>query len=183
MDLAVDRDCGRRSHRRLGIAQDGRPRRRVPVVHKHRFGSCEGSLAADCGVSATRQSNQDDAWTLTFGDLEKFALDYQGKTLRIKQRGGRTWNFTTLASNADPLLVFQREVDHARTRLTPSSGLTASEWRRAGIAVSGVTLVLLIAAGIHFLAPARPRTTRPAGATMTHALEPTDAGSQPLTDA
>ena len=71
-------------------------------------------------VSATRQRNQDDAWTLTFGDLEKFALDYQSKTLRIKQRGGRTWNFTTLASNADPLLVFQREVDHARSRLTPT---------------------------------------------------------------
>jgi hypothetical protein len=32
----------------------------------------------------------------------------------------------------------------------------ASEWHRAGIAVSGVTLVLMIAAGIHFFAPARP---------------------------
>lgn len=31
----------------------------------------------------------------------------------------------------------------------------ASERRRAAIAVSGVTLVLLIAAGIHFIAPAR----------------------------
>jgi hypothetical protein len=65
-------------------------------------------------------ANRDDAWTLTFGDLEKFALDYQSKTLQIRQRGGRTWNFTTRASNADPLLVFQRQVDHARSRLTPT---------------------------------------------------------------
>ena len=35
----------------------------------------------------------------------------------------------------------------------------ASERRRAAIAVSGVTLVLLIAAGIHFIAPARPAET------------------------
>jgi hypothetical protein len=32
----------------------------------------------------------------------------------------------------------------------------ASEWHRAGIAVCGVTVVLVIAAGIHFFAPARP---------------------------
>ena len=62
-------------------------------------------------------SNREDAWRLAFGDLEKFVLDYQDKTLQIKQRGGRTWNFTTKAANADPLLVFQREVDHTRTRL------------------------------------------------------------------
>jgi hypothetical protein len=30
-----------------------------------------------------------------------------------------------------------------------------SEWYRAGLAVSGVTIVLLIAAGIHFILPAR----------------------------
>jgi hypothetical protein len=34
----------------------------------------------------------------------------------------------------------------------------ATEWRRAGIAISGVTLVLGIAAGIHFIAP--PRSTQ-----------------------
>ena len=90
---------------------------RVPVVHKHRFGSCEGTLVADVRGLRYDTTNRDDAWTLTFADLETFALDYQGKTLRIKQRGGRTWNFTTRTANADPLLVFQRDVDHARTRL------------------------------------------------------------------
>jgi hypothetical protein len=66
----------------------------------------------------------------------------------------------------------------SRTEPTDAdSGLTASEWRRAGIAVSGVTLVLFIAAGIHFLAPSkRDDSARPA-ARVTRALEPTDAGS------
>jgi hypothetical protein len=91
---------------------------RVPVVHKHRLGSCEGSLVADVRGLRYETSNRDDAWALPFGDVEKLALDYQGKTLQIKQRGGRTWNFTTRTANADPLLVFQRQVDHARTRLT-----------------------------------------------------------------
>jgi PEGA domain len=91
---------------------------RVPVLHKHRFGSCEGTLVADVRGLRYETPNRDDAWALPFGDLEKLSLDYQGKTLQIKQRGGRTWNFTTQTSNADPLLVFQREVDHARSRLT-----------------------------------------------------------------
>ena len=93
---------------------------RVPVVHKHRFGSCEGSLVADVHGLRYQTSNREDGWSLPFGDVERFALDYQGKTLQIRQRGGRTWNFTTRASNADPLLVFQREVDHARSRLAQS---------------------------------------------------------------
>lgn len=90
---------------------------RVPVVHTHRFGSCEGTLVADVRGLRYDTTDRDDAWTLPFADLETFALDYQGKALRIKQRGGRTWNFTTRTANADPLLVFQRDVDHARTRL------------------------------------------------------------------
>jgi PEGA domain len=89
----------------------------VPVVHKHRFGSCEGSLVADVRGLRFETSNTDDAWTLPFSALETFSVDYKSKTLQIKQREGRSWNFTTRTSNADPLLVFQREVDHARSRL------------------------------------------------------------------
>jgi hypothetical protein len=36
----------------------------------------------------------------------------------VKKRAGRTWNFTTRTADADPLLVFQRDVDRARARLT-----------------------------------------------------------------
>jgi hypothetical protein len=67
-----------------------------------------------------------------------------------------------------------------RSRTEPAdadSGLTASEWRRAGIAISGVTLVLIIAAGIHFLAPSKHDDSARPAATMTRALALTDAGS------
>jgi hypothetical protein len=89
----------------------------VDVVHKHGVGSCEGKLFADVHGLRYETSNRDDAFSLAFADLETFTLDYRQKTLRVKKRAGRTWNFTTRAANADPLLVFQRDVDRARARL------------------------------------------------------------------
>ncbi len=90
----------------------------VDVVHKHGMGSCEGKLLADVHGLRYETSNRDDAFTLAFADMETFTLDYLQKTLRVKKRAGRTWNFTTRAADADPLLVFQRDVDRARARLT-----------------------------------------------------------------
>ena len=89
----------------------------VDVVHKHAMGSCEGKLFADVHGFRYETSNKDDGFTLPFADVETFTMDYMQKTLRVKKRGGRTWNFTTPAANADPLLVFQRDVDRARARL------------------------------------------------------------------
>ena len=89
----------------------------VDVVHKHGLGSCQGKLLADVHGLRYETSNRDDAFTLAFADLETFTLDYLQKTLRMKKRAGRTWNFTTRAADADPLLVFQRDVDRARARL------------------------------------------------------------------
>jgi hypothetical protein len=90
----------------------------VAVVHKHTIGSCEGQLKADTHGLRYETSNRDDAFVLPFADVEEFTLDYKQKNLRIKKRHGRTWNFTTHAANADSLLVFQRDVDRARARLT-----------------------------------------------------------------
>ena len=90
----------------------------VAVVHKHAIGSCEGLLKADAHGLRYETSNRDDAFVLPFADVEEFTLDYKQKTLRIKKRHGRTWNFTTRAANADSLLVFQRDVDRARVRLS-----------------------------------------------------------------
>ncbi len=42
-------------------------------------------------------------------------MDYLSRNLRVKQRGGKTWNFT--AESADALLVFQKAVEKARERL------------------------------------------------------------------
>jgi hypothetical protein len=46
-------------------------------------------------------------------------VDYLKRNLRVKQRGGKSWNFT--AESADALLAFQKSVEKARERLAPSS--------------------------------------------------------------
>jgi hypothetical protein len=89
----------------------------VDVVHKHRFGSCQGQLTADLsGLRFTpRQGN--DGFTLPLSALEIFEVDYLNKNLRIKQRGGATWNFESPTGSADPLFVFHRDVEQARAKL------------------------------------------------------------------
>jgi len=85
----------------------------VAVVHQHAMGSCEGILRAS-GDGFRYDTPHKDAFTLPFARVETFAVDYAEKRLRLKQRGGRTWNFTTTAANADPLFVFHRDVEAAR---------------------------------------------------------------------
>lgn len=93
----------------------------VAVVHKHAMGSCEGRLVATPAGLRYETEARADAFTVPFAALEAFDVDYLKKTLRVKVRGGRTWNFTTRGESADPLLVFQRQVDKARARLRTSS--------------------------------------------------------------
>ena len=90
---------------------------RTAVVHKHRFGSCEGTLRATLDGLQYVTANKEDAFTLPYSQVETFAVDYLDKNLRVKQRGGKTWNFTDRAENADNLFVFHRDVDAARKKL------------------------------------------------------------------
>lgn len=87
----------------------------VVVVHQHAVGSCEGTLRAS-GEGFRYDSSHKDAFSLPYSRVETFAVDYAEKRLRLKQRGGRTWNFTTTAATADPLFVFHRDVEAARPR-------------------------------------------------------------------
>ncbi len=82
----------------------------VEVVHKHGVGSCEGRLLATPQGVRYETTNKNDAFSLSFEQIETFEVDYLKKNLRVKRRGGKTWNFTTRAENADPLFVFHREV-------------------------------------------------------------------------
>ena len=61
--------------------------------------------------------NREDAFTLRFEDVDIFVVDYLKKNLRVKKRGGRTWNFEDPKGQADPLFVFHRDVEKARARL------------------------------------------------------------------
>jgi hypothetical protein len=87
------------------------------VVHKHAMGSCEGRLLADPKGIRYETANKNDAFTLSFGEIETFDVDYLNKNLRIKKRGGKQYNFTTKAPNADPLFVFHRNVEKVRKQV------------------------------------------------------------------
>jgi hypothetical protein len=89
----------------------------LAVVHKHRVGSCSGRLVADTSGLRYESANAGDAFTLAFAEVETFVVDYLKKNLRVKKRGGRTWNFEDPTGQADPLFVFHRDVEKARARL------------------------------------------------------------------
>lgn len=87
------------------------------VVHKHGMGSCEGTLTATLDGLRYDTTNKGDAFTLPYAQVEAFAVDYLQKNLRVKQKGGKTWNFTDKNDNADTLFVFHRDVEAARKKL------------------------------------------------------------------
>lgn len=89
----------------------------VEVVHKHGFGSCRGRLRATPAGLSFQAEKGSDSFDTPLASLERFEVDYLSKNLRVSIRRGRTYNFTTDAANADPLLVFQQKVEAARQRL------------------------------------------------------------------
>ncbi len=92
-------------------------RARTPVVHKHGMGSCDGTLSASLEGLKYDSSNTGDAFRLPYAQVEQFAIDYLQKNLRVKAKGGKTWNFTDKNDNADALFVFHRDVEAARKKL------------------------------------------------------------------
>ena len=87
----------------------------VPVVHKHGMGSCQGTLSASVRGFTYDSTNKGDAFVVTFDEIDQFDVDYMKKNLRIRRRGGKTWNFTN--DSADALFVFHRDVAKAREKL------------------------------------------------------------------
>ncbi|MGE3841166.1 MAG: PEGA domain-containing protein [Vicinamibacterales bacterium] len=92
----------------------------VEVVHKHGMGSCQGKLVADLSGFRYTPTKGNDGFTITLSDIESFEIDYLKKNLRIKQKGGKTWNFESPTGTADPLFVFHRDVEKARAKLLAS---------------------------------------------------------------
>ena len=89
----------------------------IEVVHKHRMGSCKGSLIADL-QGFHYETSHNDTFSIRLADIEEFEIDYLAHNLKIKPRGGRTYNFTDNRDNADALFVFHREVEKALARLS-----------------------------------------------------------------
>ena len=65
----------------------------VAVVHKHRFGSCEGMLRASLdGIPYA--TTDDDAFSIPLAEIERHEIDYLEHVLTLKRRDGRTYNFS-----------------------------------------------------------------------------------------
>ncbi len=88
---------------------------KLPVVHKHGIGSCNGLLVATTAGLRYEGSEKADAFGAPFSALEPLQVDYLKKNLRVKLKGGKTYNFT--GDSADALLSFQKAVEAARKRL------------------------------------------------------------------
>ena len=89
----------------------------IAVVHKHAFGSCTGTLEATPQGLTYKTANRNDAFSVALADLETFEVDYLEKNMRVKIRGGKTYNFTDPDGNADRLFVFHRDVEKVRARI------------------------------------------------------------------
>jgi hypothetical protein len=89
----------------------------VDVVHRHGVGSCQGRLTATPAGLQYATDRREDAFTKPFADVEPLEVDYLKKNLRVRLRGGKTYNFTTKAESADDLMKFQQKVEAARKRL------------------------------------------------------------------
>lgn len=87
----------------------------LAVVHKHGMGSCRGTLHATTAGLRYDASDASDRFEAPFGSLEPLQVDYLKKNLRVRLRGGKTYNFT--GESADRLLAFQKTVEAARKRL------------------------------------------------------------------
>jgi hypothetical protein len=89
----------------------------LAVVHKHRFGSCKGTLTATAQGVRYETADKNDAFEAPLLNLETFQVDYLAKNLRIQPRQGKRYDFTDPDGNADRLFVFHRDVERARERL------------------------------------------------------------------
>jgi hypothetical protein len=88
---------------------------KVDVVHKHGVGSCRGRLLATTAGLRFEADKPADSFAAAFASLESLQVDYLSRNLRVKVKGGRTWNFTS--DSADSLLAFQKAVERARARM------------------------------------------------------------------
>jgi len=107
---------------------------KIDVVHKHGVGSCRGRLVATPTGLRYQADKAGDSFEVPLASLEPLRVDYLKKNLRVKQRGGKTWNFT--AESADALLVFQKNVEKARVLSSRGAPARPGAEGSAGTAVS-----------------------------------------------
>lgn len=90
--------------------------RRVSVTHRHRMGSCEGTLiASPSGLQYTTDRRQD-AFTARLTDIDAIEADYLARSLKVTF-GGRTHTFTVPQERVDQMYELYQDVEKAREQL------------------------------------------------------------------
>lgn len=89
----------------------------TPAVHKHAMGSCKGTLHATPKGLTYDTQDPNDHFSVALTDLETFTVDFAQKNLRVKIKGGKTYNFTDPDGNAERLYAFHNTVEKARQRI------------------------------------------------------------------
>lgn len=90
---------------------------KIAVTHKHRVGSCSGTLIATPDGIRYETTNRDDGFSVPLTNLETFTADFLQKNLKLKIRSGKSYDFTDPSGKADALYLFHQEVDKVRKRL------------------------------------------------------------------
>lgn len=96
--------------------------KRVAVTHKHGIGSCKGTLIATPAGIRYETDNRDHAFSVALTNLETFEVDYIQKNLKLKVRGGKSYDFTDPSGSADAIYLFHQEVEKVRQRLLKEGG-------------------------------------------------------------
>lgn len=89
----------------------------IAVTHKHRLGSCSGTLVATPEGIRYETANREDGFAVGLLDLETFEADFLQKNLKLKIRGGKSYDFTDPTGKAEALYLFHQEVEKVRKRL------------------------------------------------------------------
>ena len=116
-DVATGGGGRPRAHRSDLLAQGRRARQRRAGRAQAPARVVRRAVAASPAGCASRQTSGDDAFQAPLTGLETLAVNYEEKELRLKLKGGKNFTFTTRADNADPLVVFHRDVEKARKKL------------------------------------------------------------------
>jgi len=89
----------------------------IPVAHKHGMGgSCAGRLVATPEGLRYETDNKNDGFSAPLASLETFKVDFIAKNLKVKVKGGRSYDFTDPGGKADPLYLFHQAVEKARAK-------------------------------------------------------------------
>lgn len=90
--------------------------RRVAVTHRHRLGSCDGTLVATPeGLRYTTDRRQD-AFSIALSGIDTLEADYLDRSLKVGF-DGRTFNFTVPQERVDRLYELYQDVEKARAQL------------------------------------------------------------------